>query len=184
MPPLELDLPIAFSTDEIGDDGGSSSGTGGAARSAVGDSGFTLPVGGRARCVFAPAGVGGGFAARGGDGDDAGDGRDAGEVGDGPDAGDGEDAGDAGDAGDFPMPFVSIAAVEARLTVLTLPVVAAPADLVTGALGAVADSFTSFASASSWTTGVCWSSCHSASSIASSSRIGVSVGVFVGFVIA
>jgi hypothetical protein len=136
MPPLELVLPIAFNTDEMGDDGGSSSGTGVAARSAVGESGFTLPVGGRVRCALAAAGVGGGAVGVGG--------------------------------GVFERPFVSIAAVEARLTVLILPVVVAV--VVRGGVGiAGADSRTSFASASSWTTGVCWSSCHSASSIASSS---------------
>jgi hypothetical protein len=67
MPPLELDLPIAPSTDEIGDDGGSCSGVGVAARvliSDVGDSGFTPPVLLRGRGGGSPdfGGVGGGFA--------------------------------------------------------------------------------------------------------------------------
>lgn len=47
MPPLELVLPIAPSTDAIGDDGGSSTGSGvsgRAAPNAVGESGFTPPV--------------------------------------------------------------------------------------------------------------------------------------------
>lgn len=67
MPPLEFDLPSAPSTDEIGDDGGSSVAAGAALRvliSDVGDSGFTPPVTLRARGGGRPGfvGVGGGFA--------------------------------------------------------------------------------------------------------------------------
>lgn len=70
MPPLEFDLPIAPSTEEIGDDGGSSAAAGAALRvliSEVGDSGLTPPVALRARGGGRPAfvGVGGGFAALG-----------------------------------------------------------------------------------------------------------------------
>lgn len=181
IPPLELVLPIAPSTDEIGDDGGSSTGTGVSGRvapNAVGDRGFTPPVPARGigccgAAVFEPAaGVGGGFAPVG-----------RCTVG-------ASSAADGGGGGGFApaTPFVSIAAVEARLTVLTVPVVVAVADAFdfgTGFVsGAGADSLTSFASCSPSCTGVCCSSCHSASSIASSSKTGVPLGVFVGLVIA
>jgi hypothetical protein len=71
MPPLVLVFPIAPSTEEIGDDGGSSTGSGvsgRAAPNAVGESGFTPPVPARGigccgAAVLEPAaGVGGGLA--------------------------------------------------------------------------------------------------------------------------